>query len=164
MSKKKITRNFQSLTWENRSIEEYDLLRHFIEINNCFPNNTLYMGNDIHGYISYDLLDEIIKEKGCSHEFDRDSKKFCSECGKQAWNEYEKEYDYEDIENALGEKGLDYVTCGENDEGPYVGWSLAGKGGKRAAKKQLEELNRINDLLKEMFGREGDFYSGSYYS
>ena len=64
MSKKKITRNFQSLTWENRSIEEYDLLRHFIEINNCFPNNTLYMGNDIHGYISYDLLDEIIKEKG----------------------------------------------------------------------------------------------------
>ena len=107
---------------------------------------------------------EIIKEKGCSHEFDRDSKKFCSECGKQAWNEYEKEYDYEDIENALGEKGLDYVTCGENDEGPYVGWSLAGKGGKRAAKKQLEELNRINDLLKEMFGREGDFYSGSYYS
>lgn len=112
--------------------------------------------------VFFNDTDIHVKEPGCEHEFDREKQKFCAECGKPAWNEYDKDFEYEDFEEACSEKGLSYRPIPESDE-IYVGWNLAGNGGKRAAKKQLDELNRINEVLKEIFGREGDFYSGSYY-
>lgn len=57
-------RNYKAVSWEHTPVEEYDLVRHFVELNNCFPNNTLFVGNDNHGYISYELMDKKIKDLG----------------------------------------------------------------------------------------------------
>ncbi len=59
-----LKRELKHLSWENRNVDEYDLLRHFIEINNSFPNNTVVVGNDTYGYVSYDMLYNKVKELG----------------------------------------------------------------------------------------------------
>ena len=52
------------------------------------------------------------KDQGCSHEFDRDNKKFCPECGQPAWEEsdYFDAYEYEDEMNYLDTKDVE-VSC-----------------------------------------------------
>ncbi len=57
-------RNYQNVSWEHTQVEDYDLVRHFVEMNNSFPNNLLYVGNDKHGYVSYSLITDKIKELG----------------------------------------------------------------------------------------------------
>ncbi|MFM2393387.1 MAG: hypothetical protein RLZZ546_1369 [Bacteroidota bacterium] len=57
-------RDFRKLTWEHTPVEEYDLVRHFVELNDAFPSNILFVGNDSHGYVSYELMDKKIKEAG----------------------------------------------------------------------------------------------------
>ncbi len=60
----RVKRDFKKLSWEHTPVEEYDLVRHFTEINNSFPNNTVFVGNNAHGYASFELMDKKIKEAG----------------------------------------------------------------------------------------------------
>ncbi len=62
-------RNFQALNWDNVPIEEYDLVRHFVEINNRFPNNTCFLSSDVNGYISYDLVRAELVKRGATSVF-----------------------------------------------------------------------------------------------
>lgn len=55
-------RNFKNLNWEHTTYEDYDLVRHFIEINNCFPKNTTYHSNVDMGFFSHDILDFLLKD------------------------------------------------------------------------------------------------------
>ena len=57
-------RDYKKLNWDHSTVEEYDLVRHFIELNDKFPNNTIYTGNDNSGYISYDIIDKKIRKAG----------------------------------------------------------------------------------------------------
>lgn len=55
-------RDYKKLSWEHTPVEEYDLVRHFVELNNKFPNNMLFLSNDVNGYISYDLVKNKLLE------------------------------------------------------------------------------------------------------
>jgi hypothetical protein len=47
----------------NWNVENYDLVRHFVEINNSFPKNTTFMGNNFNkGFIRYDKMIESIEQ------------------------------------------------------------------------------------------------------
>jgi len=70
MTKKK--RDFRSLSWEHNTVEEYDLVRHFVELNNKFPNNTVFVGNEITGFISYKEVSQELKSKGAEIVFKSD--------------------------------------------------------------------------------------------
>jgi hypothetical protein len=79
------------------------------------------------------------------------------------------------IEQFFCEKGLDYVigtsddctdyNCAGEPDTHYLGMSVKGKGGKREAKKNPDELKRIADLVKQYVPDDDcDFYNGYYAS
>lgn len=116
------------------------------------------------------LLDQLAgkfvpkKKEGCEHKFNRDSFKFCPECGSQAWH---VETDNRDIsyllECKLQEMGFDVVhwVGGENsNEGMYFGKDLKSDGAV-----SLDVLKKTEIKIKETFPDEKiRFYSDGGYN
>lgn len=102
-----------------------------------------------------DKKKEPVKEAGCFHKFDRDSCKFCPQCGQPAWHIYDdEEWNWEDVDEALD--NLDLCKY-ETDNGICVGFGINGK--------TIAQLNTMTktEKLREMFNKEPQIISGEYY-
>jgi hypothetical protein len=102
-----------------------------------------------------DKTKEIRKEKGCSHNFDRETCKYCPECGSPAWEILDDdEWDFEDIQETLDDMGF---LVYETEDGTCVGFSVHGM--------TITELNAEikTETLRKMFNKEPEILSGEYY-
>jgi hypothetical protein len=104
-------------------------------------------------------------EMGCNHKFDRDKQKFCSECGKPAWVLPPVEEDkggcgyeeYDELSLDVEKKwGIKLVYGSDGYEG---NWYL---GANVKSNPSLEHLAKVNDKLKELFGKNGSFRYYAY--
>jgi hypothetical protein len=99
---------------------------------------------------------EIEPDKGCEHEFDRKTVKFCEECGEAAYVDPEENFESYDLEEYFNNKALDVVN-GEGDE-IYIGINLENEN------VNLKILTKAEELLKELYPKKkAQFYSGTRY-
>ena len=74
----------KNLDWKTIGIEEYDLVRHFVGINDSFPNNTLYYRTGGKFY-SYDIIYDLLIDNKAEIVF-------CSKDNNSIGNSYRKIY------------------------------------------------------------------------
>jgi hypothetical protein len=105
---------------------------------------------------------KVTKNPGCPHEFNRETIKFCPECGKQAWDIMVEKRDLETvIEKYLKENnvGLDLEQWNSGDSihcGFYIGINLKQLGD---VKDKIKILQDADKKLRDMFpNKEPRFY------
>ena len=83
----------------------------------------------------------------CSHVFDRETMKFCPNCGTKAWSWGSDMYDDEDYEEAFREKGIDLTLTSDGYDW-YVGKNIEGWSAT-----MLADLPTIGKQIEELFGK-----------
>ena len=105
---------------------------------------------------------KIEKIKNCTHDFDRETCKFCPECGKKSWTIKEEKifYSSEVFESHFKQYDLDFVYGDETCEGNnyIVGVNLCDS---KKEDRTLEKLQEAKVKLETLFpGKIIDFYNG----
>jgi hypothetical protein len=147
-----------------------------MKIRNGFVSNSSSTSFSIYGVYVEDsdaLMNKLMgapkstKKPGCKHKFDRETAKFCPDCGEKAWNvEVEERDAYNDLPDCLEKLGLDVEIWngGEScSEGSYVGKNLQDANFNKS-KNKLEILKKVEEKLKELFPKvEPEFFSDAGY-
>ena len=109
----------------------------------------------------------------CKHKFDRETLKFCGICGLAAYEPFppEDEIDEDDYDSTELLDDCEFVTKnklsvmntgGDGEVEICIGLDLGGSDLK--GEKLIEEITRVNNILKDAYPRKAEVFSGEIYN